>query len=170
MRHFAVALRAAGRALHYTRLDEPASHGSLPAQLQADIGRLRPARLVLTAPGDWRVLQAIKDVAQAHGLPLELREDRHFYCTVREFAAHARGRKPLRMEYFYREMRKRHGVLMRGEGGGVPVHHAVLGFPDAPRSPVGRELATRAAGPRPVTPRRRREASDPRSCLCHPAW
>jgi len=115
MRHFALALRAAGRPLHHTRLDDPANHGSLHAQLHADIERLRPAGLVMTAPGDWRVLEAIKRVAQAHGLPLDIREDRHFYCSVREFAAHAQGRKSLRMEYFYREMRKRHSVLMQGD-------------------------------------------------------
>ncbi len=115
MRHFAAALRAGGRPLHYTRLDEPANQGSLQAQLHADLERLRPNGLVMTAPGDWRVLQAIKAVAQVHGLPLDIREDRHFYCGVREFAAHARGRKSLRMEYFYREMRKRHGVLMQGD-------------------------------------------------------
>ena len=120
MRHFAQALRAAGRPLHYTALDAEGNRGSLQAQLQSDIERLRPAALVMTAPGDWRVLQAIKAAAQARGLPLDIREDRHFYCSVREFAAHARGRKSLRMEYFYREMRKRHGVLMSGERGDAP--------------------------------------------------
>ncbi|MBC7378108.1 MAG: cryptochrome/photolyase family protein [Burkholderiaceae bacterium] len=115
MRHFAIALREAGRALHYTTLDSAGNCGTLGAQLQADIERLRPARLVMTAPGDWRVLQALKAVAQANSLPLDIREDRHFYCTVREFASHAKGRKSLRMEYFYREQRKRHGVLMQGE-------------------------------------------------------
>jgi len=113
MRHFAQALREAGRPLHYTRLDEPGNPGSLTAQLQADIARLQPARLVMTAPGEWRVLQAMRAVAQASGLPLDIREDRHFYGSVRDFAAHARGRKSLRMEYFYREQRRRHGVLMR---------------------------------------------------------
>jgi deoxyribodipyrimidine photolyase-related protein len=113
MRHFALALHAAGRPLHYTRLDAVGNGGSLGAQLQADIERLRPARLVMTEAGDWRVLQAIKAVAEANGLPLDIREDRHFFCSVREFAAHARGRKALRMEYFYREQRKRHDVLMR---------------------------------------------------------
>ena len=120
MRHFALALRDAGRALHYTRLDDEGNPGTLAAQLQADIRRLRPAGLVMTAPGDWRVLQAIKAVAQASGLPLDIREDRHFFVTVREFAAHAKGRKALRMEYFYREQRQRHGVLMQDgqpEGG-----------------------------------------------------
>jgi deoxyribodipyrimidine photolyase-related protein len=101
--------------LHYMRLDAAGNAGSLQAQLQRDIQRLRPARLVMTAPGDWRVLQALKAVAEANGLPLEVREDRHFYCSVREFAAHAKGRKSLRMEYFYREQRQRHGVLMQGD-------------------------------------------------------
>ena len=112
MRHFALALQAAGRPLHYMRLDALENCGSLGAQLQADIERLRPARLVMTTPGDWRVLQAIKAVVQANGVPLDVREDRHFFVTLGEFAAHAQGRKSLRMEYFYREQRRRHDVLM----------------------------------------------------------
>ena len=143
MRHFALALRESGRPLHYQRLDDPGNRGSLAAQLLADIDRLRPAALVMTAPGDWRVLQAIKDTAQARGLPLDIREDRHFYSSVRDFAAHARGRKSLRMEYFYREMRKRHQVLMQGdspEGG-------QWNFDEDNREAFG------AAGPGPVPPR-----------------
>ena len=115
MRHFALALQTSGRRLHYTRLDAPGNAGSLEAQLQADILRLKPKRLVMTAPGDWRVLEAIKAEAAAHKLPLDIREDRHFYSSVRDFAAHAKGRKSLRMEYFYREQRKRHDVLMQSD-------------------------------------------------------
>jgi deoxyribodipyrimidine photolyase-related protein len=121
MRHFALALQSAGRPLHYTRLDTPGNRGSLAAQLRCDIERLKPARLVMTAPGDWRVLQALNAVAEACQLPLEIREDRHFFCSVREFAAHARGRKSLRMEYFYREQRKRHRVLMDPQDEDAPL-------------------------------------------------
>ncbi len=112
MRHFALALQEAGRPLHYTALDSEGNPGRLDAQLTADLQRLRPRQLVMTAPGDWRVLQQMKSVAAAQGLPLEIREDRHFFVTVREFAAHARQRRGLRMEYFYREQRRRHQVLM----------------------------------------------------------
>ncbi len=115
MRQFALALQDAGRPLHHTRLDAHGNPGSLAAQLQADIRRLKPAGLVMTAPGDWRVLQAIKNVAAAHDLPLDIREDRHFFSSISDFAAHAKGRKSLRMEYFYREQRKRHRVLMQGD-------------------------------------------------------
>ncbi|MCY7307839.1 MAG: cryptochrome/photolyase family protein [Rhodoferax sp.] len=113
MRHFALALKAIGRPLHYTRLDDPGNCGNLAAELQSAIGKLAPQRLVLTAPGDWRVWQSLKAVAEAAGLQLEVCEDRHFYTTVREFAAHAKGRKTLRLEYFYRELRQRHNVLMQ---------------------------------------------------------
>ena len=146
MRHFALALQAADRPLHYTRLDAPGNRGSLAAQLQADIERLRPAALVMTAPGDWRVLQAIKTVAEACGLPLDIREDRHFYVSVREFAAHARGRKSLRMEYFYREQRKRHRVLMDPGNENVPLG-GQWNFDADNRASFG------AAGPGAVPPR-----------------
>ena len=115
MRHFGAALKAAGRPVHYTRMDAPHNCGELGAQLRADIKTLRPAQLVMTAPGDWRVLQNIKNAAEVTGVPLDIREDRHFFVSVLEFAAHAKGRKSLRMEYFYREQRRRHGVLMQDD-------------------------------------------------------
>ncbi len=115
MRHFADALRAEGVPLQYRCLDDPANRHSLADELDAAITTLRPAGLVLTAPGDWRVLQALRAVARRHGLPLDLRDDRHFFGTVRDFAAHAQGRKQLRMEYFYRAQRRRHAVLMDGD-------------------------------------------------------
>ena len=115
MRHFAAALREAGLPLHYTALDAVGNRGSLAAQLRADIATLRPQRLVVTAPGEWRILQALRGVAESSGLPLDIREDRHFFGSIREFAAHAKGRKSLRLEYFYREQRVRHRVLMDGK-------------------------------------------------------
>lgn len=113
MRHFAQALRAAGRPLHYTRLDDPGNRGSLAAELAAALQKLDPQRVVMTAPGDWRVWQSLKATVEKTGRALEVCEDRHFFCTVREFAAHARRRRSLRLEYFYRELRQRHGVLMQ---------------------------------------------------------
>ncbi len=114
MRHFAQALRDEGLALDYRELHE----GSLGAALADALRRHRPQRVLLTLPGDWRVLQALR--AAAGEVPLDLRDDRHFLSTPADFAAHAQGRKQLRMEYFYREMRRRHAVLMDGADGGQP--------------------------------------------------
>ncbi|CAL4861228.1 cryptochrome/photolyase family protein [Microbacterium sp. MM2322] len=116
MRHFAEELTDAGRPLHYAKLDDPGTADSLAAQLTADLGRLKPEGLIVTEPGDWRVRTSLEEVAAATGIPLDVREDRHFFSTVAEFGAHADGRKSLRMEYFYREMRKKHDVLMNDRG------------------------------------------------------
>ena len=118
MRHFAESLRAQGWTVHYTRLDDSGNLGTLAAQLASDIVTLAPEALAMTAPGDWRVLQALRGVARAAGKPLDVRDDRHFFSTVRDFAAHALGRKQLRLEYWYRELRTLNGILMEG---GKPV-------------------------------------------------
>ena len=115
MRHFAAARREAGWTVHYSALDAAENTGTLAGELGRALQRLRPSTLRLTAPGDWRVLQALRAAAEAAGVPLELCPDRHFYVSVREFARHARDRRQLRMEYFYREQRRRHDVLMQGD-------------------------------------------------------
>ena len=66
----------------------------------------------MVEPGEWSVREEIRAELESAELPLEIREDRHFLCSHTEFAAHAEGRKQLRMEFFYREMRKRHDALM----------------------------------------------------------
>lgn len=115
MRHFALSLRALGLPLDYTRLDDADNAGSLALELGKAIARLRPSALVLCAPGDWRVLQSLRAVAKAHGLPLDVRDDTHFFSTVREFASYAQGKKQIRLEYWYRELRRKHQILMEGD-------------------------------------------------------
>ncbi len=115
MRHFRDAARAQGRTVHYRQLDDTANAGSLAAELLAAIHTLQPQRLVMVEAGEWRGARAIEAVATGAGRTLEVREDRHFLCPRAQFAAHAHGRKQLRMEYFYREMRRQHGTLMDGD-------------------------------------------------------
>lgn len=113
MRHFAEDQRAQGRALVYHRLGEHA-HADLGSALAADIARLKPAELCWVRPGDWRVWQRLLAVAAEAGLAVIEREDRHFLCTIDDYAGWARGKKELRLEYFYRWLRQRHDVLMNG--------------------------------------------------------
>lgn len=115
MRHFAAELRAQGWPLHYVALDAPDNCGTLAGELAKAIDVYRPQALVMTAPGDWRVLQDLRGAALAAQVPLEVRDDRHFFSTVRDFAAHAKGRKQLRLEYWYRELRQKTGILMDGK-------------------------------------------------------
>ncbi|WAC72707.1 cryptochrome/photolyase family protein [Roseateles sp. SL47] len=115
MRHFAQALRESGRPLDYVALDAAGNTGSLGSELARALARWAPQQVVMTAPGDWRVLKMLRAVVAASGRTLDVRDDRHFFCTVREFSAFAADRKSLRMETFYRAMRKQHRVLMEGD-------------------------------------------------------
>ena len=108
MRHFADALRERGLPVHYTRLGDAGNLGTLALELGRTLDRLQPTGLVMTAPGDWRVLASLRIVATDRQLPLVLRDDTHFFSTVRDFAAHAKDRKQLRLEYWYREQRVKH--------------------------------------------------------------
>ncbi len=115
MRHFRDALRTTGHTVHYRQLDDSDNEGTLARELSTAVSRLCPQRLILVGPGDWRVQEQLKSAAQGSGAELEIRPDRHFLCSRAEFSAHAKGRKQLRMEYFYRELRRKTGVLMDGD-------------------------------------------------------
>lgn len=115
MRHFAQSLRDRHWRVDYTPLDHPGHTGTLQGELARAIQTWQPAQLVMTAPGDWRVLQSLQATAKAQQCVLTLRDDTHFFTTVRDFAAHAQGRKQVRMEYWYRALRQRFGILMDDE-------------------------------------------------------
>jgi deoxyribodipyrimidine photolyase-related protein len=116
MRHFRDERRAAGLRVEYVELDARGNTGTLAGELARALPRLRPQRLLVTEPGDFRVQEALGEAAAAAGVTLEQRPSRHFLCSRERFAAHAKGRKQLRMEFFYREMRREHGVLLDAAG------------------------------------------------------
>ena len=115
MRHFRDALKRRKFKLSYRQLDDPENQGSLAAELQAAVKQLKPEKLIVVQPGEWRVLEKLLQTAKKLKVDLEIRPDRHFLCTPEEFAEHAAGRKQLRLEYFYRELRRKHDVLMDGQ-------------------------------------------------------
>lgn len=114
MRHFRDALRKKGMTVDYRQLDDRDNQGGFAEEFRQACRRLSPERIVLVEPGEYRVKQMFQDTAAELGLEIEIRADRHFLCTHEQFAEHAEGRKQLRLEYFYREMRRQHDVLMQG--------------------------------------------------------
>jgi deoxyribodipyrimidine photolyase-related protein len=116
MRHFARALEARGVRVDYIRLDDPDNTHSFSGEVGRAVARHRPAGIVVTHPGEWRVLEAVRSWEDRFGVPVEVREDTRFLATPGEFNAWAYGRKALRMEFFYREMRRVTGLLMEADG------------------------------------------------------
>lgn len=160
MRHFRDELRSDGIEVDYTELAASPRAGepeSLAAALAASLAAARkskrlPEKLVVVEPGEWRVKQALEATARAAGLPLEIRTDRHFFTTAAEFAAHAKGRKQLRLEYFYRPLREKFGVLMDdGEPAGGQWNYDAENRGAFPKTGPGRLPAPRRFEPDAVT-------------------
>lgn len=120
MRHHAAALRQAGWTVDYVKLDDSDNSGSFTGEVARAIARHAPERIVVTEAGEWRVQAMLESWETLLGMPVEIRADDRFIAGHAEFAAWAEDRKTLTMEYFYREMRRKTGLLMdegKPEGG-----------------------------------------------------
>ncbi|MEL6921928.1 MAG: cryptochrome/photolyase family protein, partial [Pseudomonadota bacterium] len=114
MRHFGEDLNADGFDVDYLKLGEHDAETFTQA-LKAAVARHGADRVVVTEASEWRVLEAQQSWADIFGIDVEIRPDDRFIATHDDFAKWADGRKELRMEYFYRLMRKKTGYLMDGD-------------------------------------------------------
>ena len=115
MRHFAQALRVEGVTVDYVALEDAGNTGSFDGELRRAVARHAPSRIVLTEPGEWRVLDMMQAWQTDAALPsIELRDDDRFLCSRAHFVQWMQGRRAPRMEHFYRDMRRRTGWLMEG--------------------------------------------------------
>jgi len=112
MRHFADELRAAGWTVDYVKLDEAGNTGSFTGEVARAVERHGATAIRVVEAGEWRVQAMIDGWAAATGAIVEVRPDDRFLCSKVDFAEWAGARKRLIMEDFYREMRKRTGLLM----------------------------------------------------------
>ena len=115
MRHFAQELRDAKYRVIYHKLDDatPVSRFSDAVTRAAQMGDFD--EIVVTEPSEYRVLEEIKLWPDLLNLPVDIRPDTRFLASHSDFQNWSAGRKSLRMEYFYREMRKRYSILMEGD-------------------------------------------------------
>ncbi|QDT64865.1 cryptochrome/photolyase family protein [Calycomorphotria hydatis] len=119
MRHFREELKEKDITVHYRELANRPTRNearTFKKALLEDVPRLKPEKLIVVQPGDYRVQSQLEEAAKEHDLELEIREDRHFHCTIEEFREFRKGRKSLLLETFYRDMRKRHNILLTQDG------------------------------------------------------
>ena len=115
MRHFADELRGMGISVTYKKMENSDSTTSFRQAVSGFLESHSPERIIVTHPGEHAVLREIQEVCEVHRLELEVREDTHFLCSIDDFRRWSAGRRQLRMEYFYRQMRRDHDVLMNGD-------------------------------------------------------
>lgn len=116
MRHFAQELIVKGHTVDYVRFDDPKNTGTLLGELERLVSERPVDKIFVTSPGEHRLLAEMQDWSTELGLPVEILNDDRFLTTVDEFSQWAEGRKQLRMEFFYRQMRRKYAILMDHEG------------------------------------------------------
>lgn len=115
MRHFANELTDEGYTVCYVKIDDPENTQSFEGELERLVRRYRPEQVLMTEPSEYRVRELLKTLPEKIDCPLDVLPDERFLCSPSEFRDWADGRKQLRMEYFYRGLRRKYNVLMDGD-------------------------------------------------------
>lgn len=112
MRHFAQQLQQKGYKVFYLPIDDPRNQQSLDKNIYQFLNENTVEALILTEPGEFRIQEKFAAWSTSLTIPVEVEVDTRFYCSRQAFADWSKGKKQLRMEFFYREMRKKTGILM----------------------------------------------------------
>jgi len=89
---------------------------SLEEALREAIEATGASRVLVTEPGEYRLSCAMDTWRASLGVSLTVLDDRRFLASHTDFQRWAGGRKQLRMEYFYRDMRRRYDLLLDNDG------------------------------------------------------
>ena len=112
MRHFAEKLKAQGRKVHYFAYGENSSLTGMGDVLNHIADTLAPQKIFVTEPGEYRLDKILRTWSAPAGTSLVITPDTRFIATHEAFATWADGAQ-LRMEYFYRDLRRQTGILMQ---------------------------------------------------------
>ncbi len=116
MRDFARQLKTAGHRVRYVAIDYPTNRQSITANLDALIRHYGAGAVQYQAPDEWRLDQQLRDWAAVCPVPVQMVDSEHYFTARDEAARQFAGKKQWLMESFYRQQRKKHGVLMTPDG------------------------------------------------------
>jgi deoxyribodipyrimidine photolyase-related protein len=115
MRHFAAELKAKKLKVKYIYIDDPENSGSITGEIQRLLKTTKFEQVVVTEPGEYRLLREIKGWQKLFGLPVKIMPYERFIASHKEFETWANNRKQLTMEFWYRQMRRKTNLLMDGD-------------------------------------------------------
>jgi deoxyribodipyrimidine photolyase-related protein len=112
MRHFALEMEEKGIKVDYVKFDDAKNLHSFDQELARAIKKYSPKKILLTEPSEYRVWQKVLNWQKNLKVSFEIFPDNRFLCSQAEFRSWAKDKKQLRLEFFYREMRKKHRILL----------------------------------------------------------
>ncbi|MCM8536602.1 MAG: cryptochrome/photolyase family protein [Lentisphaeraceae bacterium] len=115
MRHFGVKLSEKFKVKYFKFGDED-NRQSFVENMRFILDDGNFDKLVVTEPGEYRLLKIFEDEFSKFDVEVEIREDDRFLTTKSEFRKFALNQKDLKMENFYRMTRKKTGYLMDEAG------------------------------------------------------
>ena len=115
MRAFRDHLLAQGHRVLYLSLDDPKNSQSIPENLERILRERGFGRFEYQLPDEYRVDRQLQDFAANLDLSSEAVDSEHFLTTRQELADFFKDRKTRVMEPFYRQMRRKHRVLMEAD-------------------------------------------------------
>ena len=112
MRHFAKQLKMNGWQVDYIALNDANNSGNLIEEISKAVSRHCVDQVRICEPSDWKTFSTLKELQKNNLLNISFTPDSRFLASHSEFEEWAEGRKQYRMEYFYREMRRKTNILM----------------------------------------------------------
>jgi deoxyribodipyrimidine photolyase-related protein len=120
MRQFAEDLKTQGHTVDYFKINDKENPQSRGAQLATLIKSHNVERFEYMSPDEYRLDKQLSDFCDNLDTETLVVASEHFYTKRDDLATFFKGKKQYLMENFYRDMRKKHDILMvagQPEGG-----------------------------------------------------
>ncbi len=114
MQNFAAALDASGHRVLHLDLDATCRYESLPHLIESLCQSKQIHKVEYQRPDEYRLLTQLRALELGDTQVNEV-DTEHFYLPFNEIESYFKKGKVMRMETFYRKMRKRFDIMMHGD-------------------------------------------------------
>jgi len=115
MQEFSRQLISDGHKVIYLTIDDSSNHQCLEKNLKSVIDSLNISKLEYQSPDEYRLDYQLKNICKTLSISSKQVDSEHFYTNRNQLSEFFKGKKQFLMERFYRDMRKKHHILMNGE-------------------------------------------------------
>jgi len=115
MRNFATAITKKGHELKYFKISDEDNLHSFKENLLSLINKYQITSGAFIEPDEFRLDQILHNNFQTFRMHYSMVSAEHFYTDRNELATMFQGKSSYLMENFYRQMRRKHSVLMEGD-------------------------------------------------------